>query len=128
MKKPHSAVLIIITCIFLGFVVGMFFGRNYNRTPVQIRPAAEKPQVSTAATPSLAPDEPTQTEIKIVNINTATLQQLQQLPGIGAVLAQRIIDYRDAHGPFSAVGELTKVDGIGSHRLECILDYITVGG
>ena len=48
-----------------------------------------------------------------VNLNGATAADLEALPGIGPVLAQRIIDYREQHGPFRSVGDLQKVSGIG---------------
>lgn len=48
-----------------------------------------------------------------VNLNTATLAQLDTLPGVGPVTAQKIIDWRDAHGRFSTIEELQEVDGIG---------------
>ncbi|PID53755.1 MAG: hypothetical protein CSB46_06260 [Micrococcales bacterium] len=48
-----------------------------------------------------------------VNLNTATAEQLTGLPGIGPVLAQRITDYRDQHGPFASVAQLEDVSGIG---------------
>ena len=62
----------------------------------------------------------------LININTATVAQLDTLPGIGPVLAQRIVDYREAHGPFTALSQLTLVEGIGEKRLMNILDLITI--
>ena len=61
-----------------------------------------------------------------VNINTASKKELDALPGIGEVLAQRIIDYRSANGLFSTVDHLTKVKGIGAKTLEKLKPYATV--
>jgi competence protein ComEA len=61
-----------------------------------------------------------------VNINTATLEELETLPGIGPALGQRIIDYRTEHGPFRAVDDLLNVSGIGEKRLADIRSRITV--
>ena len=52
--------------------------------------------------------------------------ELQTLPGIGAVLAQRILDYRTAHGQFQSVNELRQVDGIGDATFEKLKDKVTV--
>ncbi|WP_239092711.1 ComEA family DNA-binding protein [Paractinoplanes abujensis] len=62
----------------------------------------------------------------LVNLNTATLADLDGLPGVGPVLAQRILDARDAQGGFKAVGDLRKVDGIGDARYEQLKDLVTV--
>ncbi len=60
-----------------------------------------------------------------VNINTATREQLMRLPGIGGAYADRIIAYRQEHGPFVTVEHLTRVRGIGKKRLERVRLYIT---
>ncbi len=61
-----------------------------------------------------------------VNLNTATLAQLDALPGVGPVLAQRILTHRDQHGGFRSVGDLRQVDGIGDARYEQLKDLVTV--
>ncbi len=75
-------------------------------------PRAETPQ-------STAPRFP-------IDLNTATAEQLEAIPGIGPVLAQRIVDYRRAHGRFHSVEELLEVSGIGPKRLENMRPYVIV--
>lgn len=61
-----------------------------------------------------------------INLNTATLEQLDSLPGIGPAIAQRIIDYRDDVGGFSSIDEITQVSGIGDSTFNKIKDMITI--
>lgn len=133
MKKPVN-ILVILTCVFAAFLGGFHIGRKMNRSPVhiyQITPAANsQPQALEEAEDADEEEEVTEeTETGVVfplNINTATIPELDELPGIGPVLAQRIVDYRTTYGKYKAVEELLKVNGIGDAKLMEIMDLITV--
>ena len=133
MKKPVN-ILVILTCVFAAFLGGFHIGRKMNRSPVhiyQITPAANsQPQALEEAEDAVEEEEVTEeTETGVVfplNINTATIPELDELPGIGPVLAQRIVDYRTTYGKYKAVEELLKVNGIGDAKLMEIMDLITV--
>ncbi len=76
-----------------------------------------------AGAPALAPPAADQK----ININTATTAELDALPGIGPVIAQRIIDYRTQHGPFARPEDLMEVSGIGEVTFNHIKDAVVVG-
>ena len=105
--------LLVLTALFL-----LSAGTVYLLTPHTVR--------EDYTVEALAPAEE-QTEDK-VNINTADAETLTALPGIGEVLAERIVAYRREYGPFPTVYGLMNVKGIGEKRMEAILDLITVGG
>lgn len=62
-----------------------------------------------------------------ININTATVDELVQLKGIGPAYAKRVVAYREANGDFRQIDELTEVEGIGPKTLSANRDQITVG-
>ncbi len=62
-----------------------------------------------------------------ININTASVTELQKLPRIGPKVAERIVDYRTQNGPFKKVEDIMKVRGIGEKVFDQIKDLITVG-
>lgn len=64
---------------------------------------------------------------KPVNLNTATAAELAQLPGVGEVIAARIVRHREVSGPFRSVNELVIVRGISRKMLEKLRPYVTVG-
>ena len=128
MKKQGIIVLLLLTFLFVGFICGFFIGRNVNHSNVEL---SRLPKPTTAPAPSGTQPVtlPQQIMGKImgkININTATIDQLMLLPGIGQVLAQNIIDYRNTHGNFQKTADLLLVEGIGEQRLDSIIDLITV--
>ncbi|MCS7233140.1 MAG: helix-hairpin-helix domain-containing protein [Synergistetes bacterium] len=62
---------------------------------------------------------------KLVNVNKATVEELERLPGIGKTMAKRIVEYREKNGPFKEPSDLLKVKGIGEKKLEKIRSMIT---
>ena len=79
---------------------------------------------------TVSPKE-TEAEIPVsfpIDINTATLRELMELPDIGEVLAQRIIDHRETNGPFETTEGIMEVYGISEKRDEKIKDLICIGG
>lgn len=128
MKTSPAAVLACFCLMTAAFLGGMYYGRNIINTPIQSSEFSTVVQVPTANAASNPTSATVTTEPGKVNINTADLKTLMTLEGIGEVYAQRIIDYREANGPFSDITELTNVEGIGQKRFEAIMDDITTGG
>ncbi|HPW69387.1 MAG: helix-hairpin-helix domain-containing protein [Desulfomonilia bacterium] len=63
-----------------------------------------------------------------LNINTATIEELQLLPGIGPATAQNILNYREINGPFTSVEDIIKVKGVGDRKLEQLRRYLKTDG
>lgn len=133
--KKATFFLFLVFLLLAFFLAGTAIGRNSRADRVTITYAA--PAAATnpapaeesvhATQPSQADTAPVHTAEKI-NINTAGVDELDQLPGIGAVLAQRIVEYREANGPFSSLEALLNVSGIGEKKLESLRDFASVGG
>ena len=64
--------------------------------------------------------------VRPVNVNKANAEELQAIRGIGPALAERVIQYREEHGPFKRVEELTEIRGIGEAKLEKIKSQVTI--
>ncbi len=124
-----------LVLMFLAFCSGYLLGTN--KTDGQLQLALANPQATTASTetakntqtsttkPSTsAPTQPT-APVKL-NLNTANVDELSTLPGIGPVIAQRIVDYRNEHGAFSTFKDLDKVKGIGEARIAELQEYVYV--
>jgi competence protein ComEA len=93
--------------------------RLSDQMQVYVPRKGEAPPPNTGSTPG-APGA-------LININTATLEQLDTLPGIGPSIAQAIIDYRTANGPFKTIEDINSVKGIGDVLFAKIRAKITIG-
>lgn len=133
MKNTPVSILACACLVLAAFLSGMYLGRNMSgaaiQTSVLSTQASETiptvPDTQSTSADSTAAISP-QTSGK-VNINTADLYTLMSLEGIGETYAQRIIDYRNANGPFTDISDITNVEGIGTKRYEEIKDFITTG-
>lgn len=128
MKNKVSVLLAAVTVLFMGFTLGLFVGRNSGSGTVTLAVPAQMQTAPTAAATAPTQTVPEETVSFPVNINTADADTLATLPGIGQVLAERIVAYRRQNGSFRAIEEITNVEGIGEKKAEAILELITVGG
>jgi comEA protein len=93
--------------------------------PITLIPVSGEAQNSVAAITTASPSLEAPSALPI-NINTAASADLEQLPGIGPTLAQSIIAYRDANGPFLSLEALQQVPGIGPRTFEAIKPFISI--
>lgn len=136
-----------VLCAFsLGWVLGS--GGTHETVTVQVSSQPQETQATQASQETQTPEAPEEiqeeappeleeaeqqtpqlsapTEEAPLNLNTATQAELELLPGIGPVLAQAILDYRDSFGGFSAKEQLKEVSGIGEKRYAAVEALITV--
>lgn len=129
-ERKIALVLLMLTLTFAGFCVGLFIGKQ--REPASVTIYTTKTPTATVSESTATPESPPESTQGaayvdgLLDINLASIEDLTTLPGIGPVLAQRIVDYREQNGRFSSVEELRNISGIGEKRLSAILEYITV--
>ena len=115
---------LLLACCALLLTAGLgalrFFRLTGGRLPSQSFGESTLPPLVT-----FAPEFTAAETGALLDLNTADQAALETLPGIGKALAQRILAYREAHGPFSSVDELQAVDGIGPGILARLRPYVT---
>jgi|GEM_PF-2602513 len=149
MKLRKSEVFaIVVTLMFAVLLIGYSVGKNEVSGKYKIETESPKHTAAVASEEIVSPaqefneaaaeTEPAFSELQdapssgtsedaLININTASSQELQKLNGIGEVIAQRIIDYRSIAGGFDDISEIKEVSGIGDATFAKIEDKITVG-
>lgn len=149
-----EVIAISITGAILLLVVGIFIGRSTVSNAVVVQAASPEPselvettdsvEISESEIPAVFSVEEPAREVSVqdesllevtsqqsdsgkLDINAATALELESLPGIGEVLAQRIVAYREENGSFTAVEELMNVEGIGDKKFEALENLVEVG-
>ena len=130
--KHYELLLAAVTLAFLCFTAGYVIGRANRGDPVIISTQYSSPSPSPSlysapASEKSVPENDRSEKDGPVNINTADVHELADLPGVGEVLAERIAAYREKHGAFVTIYDITAVSGIGDGKFETIKDLITVG-
>jgi len=147
-KADIAKAMVALVALAAIFATGLYFGRTgaqgaftvttqYGVGPVEAQELEELAERVEAREERRAADEsenpPVQAETipaelgdGLVNINTASSQELQILSGVGPAIAERIIAHRETYGPFRIIEEITDVSGIGQARFADIRDHITV--
>jgi comEA protein len=154
--KRAETIVIVLSLLLAAFAGGYFTGRNavsgggtsvYTQLPIPLEETTpgNNQNSETQEEPALPDDssvipltgQPSEESKETsnaenpqegkININTADVDELMTLPGIGQVIAQRIVDFREEYGPFSTVEELLDVSGIGEKKLDAIKDLVYVG-
>ena len=116
--KKGSLILLFICAISVSLVLGIFLGRNLHNEDVVL---------SNNTTYETVPVQMERQDYRL-DINEATKLQLMELPGIGEIIADRILAYREKNGSFQSTDELMKVEGIGEKKLQDIAELIKAGG
>ena len=116
--------LFVISCICILLV--NVLTRQSDAVYVRELTAVVSSENITSAPVETSPSDTSAAPAALININTASAEELKSLPNIGDAIAEQIIVYREENGGFDTVEEIMKVSGIGEKRFEAIKDRITV--
>lgn len=119
MQRSFKRILAALTAVFAIICLALFFSRGGSGIFPEFTAAQDKIYVGNDSGPiyETVPGD-------IININTADSEELQKLNGVGAVIAERIIAYRNENGAFDNIEELKNVPGIGEENFEKMREFI----
>jgi len=120
-NRRELAVLLLLTAAFLVGGGITYLKRSVLRRQAALSPIAVVQAAEAARSSDTTNDRPP------VDLNRATTRELDRLPGIGPILAARIVEYRRRRGGFGSIGELISVPGIGRKRYAALKDRVMVG-
>lgn len=124
------ALILFVGVIFYNFLTLSRTGEIGGEVVSSYEDATEKKELDTTVEKKTTVTEETVKEssenTRMININTASINELTTLPGIGEVKARAIVDYRENHGPLKSVEELMMVSGIGEKTYEKLREKICV--
>ena len=128
MKLEKSQwILLVLTVLFITFTLAYFIGRNSVKAVITTQNAAQPaPAQSTSGQEAAQAQNAQIMEQPRVNLNTATAEDLEELPGIGPKLAERILVWREENGGFLSVEQLMDINGIAEGKFEEIKDFVFV--
>lgn len=125
MKLKKSEIIVIsVTVAAVFFTAGFFTGRGTNKTTLNFYTAETEIRGDIVPVPSQTPTDSSGSVV--ININIASADELSYLEGIGPVLAERIVEYREQYGPFESIDQIMNVEGVGEGKYKAIKDYICV--
>ncbi|MEQ9091769.1 MAG: helix-hairpin-helix domain-containing protein [Balneola sp.] len=136
-RKERIVISCLMFLVIMIFTISALITKKYNSSSdnyaailkeFEEKSAAIEERKNLAVNDSLIENEEkgTNTITLKININTADINELQKLKGIGLTYAQRIVDYRQENGEFKNIEELLNIKGIGEKRLEDIKSFITL--
>lgn len=130
LSKAQS-ILLALTLLFATFTLAFFIGRSSVHAVIATERASESPERAVPMAPESEPEpksesEPEPAPMHSVNLNTAQKSELVELPGIGEVLADRILRFREENGGFICTEQLMDVEGIGEKKYEEVKALIYV--
>lgn len=121
--RARKVRLLAVAILFLGTLLAVVLAdERRERVPSELDSPKVAREFSREPPTSARDDE----IVFTLDVNAATVHEFALLPGIGAALAERIVEYRDANGPFESVDDLTNVKGLGVKKLERIKPYFVV--